>query len=112
MAINATDSTHLIDAEELTHLSCGSALQILFGLASVQFLSVWKPADVVTYFCSHWYHQAPSPREMEASSQNSCGEERFSPRIGGIQIFQHPNVTVKSTNNTLGYSEPPVWHRQ
>lgn len=37
-------------------------IQLLIALAlahfsAAQLPSVWKPQDVITYFCSRWYHQ-------------------------------------------------------
>ncbi|KAH7392922.1 hypothetical protein BKA66DRAFT_509939 [Pyrenochaeta sp. MPI-SDFR-AT-0127] len=67
------------------------ALQALFGLTTAQVPSVWKPYDVVTYYCSRWYHQAVVKNDVLYL-------------YGGIQTFNVPNLTVKSTNNSLGYN--------
>ncbi|KAF2826099.1 hypothetical protein CC86DRAFT_24973 [Ophiobolus disseminans] len=66
-------------------------LQTLVGLVLAQYPSVWKPSDVITYFCSRWYHQSVVKNDVLYV-------------YGGVQTFQLPNVTVRSTNNTLGYN--------
>lgn len=32
-------------------------LHMVTGLAAAQLPTKWKPQDVITYFCSRWYHQ-------------------------------------------------------
>lgn len=38
-------------------LSSLLVLYTLIGLSIAQLPTVWKPSDVVTFFCSRWYHQ-------------------------------------------------------
>lgn len=61
-------------------------------LASAQIPTVWRPYDVITYFCARWYHQAVVKNDVLYL-------------YGGIETFNVPNLTVKSENNSLGYSK-------
>ncbi|KAH7390995.1 hypothetical protein DE146DRAFT_151393 [Phaeosphaeria sp. MPI-PUGE-AT-0046c] len=71
--------------------TCFMSVQLLFSLVAAQVPSVWKPLDVVTYFCARWYHQAVVKNDILYL-------------YGGIETFNVPNLTVKSQNNTLGYN--------
>ncbi|KAF1844777.1 uncharacterized protein K460DRAFT_310690, partial [Cucurbitaria berberidis CBS 394.84] len=66
-------------------------MQTFLRLSTAQLPAVLKPNDVVTFFCSRWYHQSIVKNDILYL-------------YGGIQTFNVPNLTVKSTNNTLGYN--------
>ena len=68
------------------------AICLLLGVASAQLPSVWKPMDVVTYFCQRWYHQ-------------SLYYDGVLYIHGGIQTFNIPGSKTNWTNSTLGYSK-------
>ncbi|KAH8719221.1 hypothetical protein GQ44DRAFT_390314 [Phaeosphaeriaceae sp. PMI808] len=67
------------------------AWNFLVDHSAAQVPAIWKPFDVVTYYCSRWYHQAVVKNDVLYL-------------YGGIQTFNVPNLTVKSQNNTLGYN--------
>lgn len=82
------------------------------GRCSAQLPESWKPADVVTFFCSRWFHQCMIHRfyitRFSLLTSIAVVKNRTLHVYGGIQTFQVPNVTVKTTNNTLGYSQSLV----
>lgn len=83
-------------------------LQSVIGYTEAQLPSVWKPYDVVTYFCSRWYHQCETPvfkSRRDVLTPSAVVKNDVLYVYGGIQTFNVPNLTVKSTNNTLGYSK-------
>ncbi|CBX90499.1 hypothetical protein LEMA_P066250.1 [Plenodomus lingam JN3] len=67
------------------------SLSILIQLSEAQLPSVWKPDDIITFFCSRWYHQSVVKNDVLHV-------------YGGIQTFNVPDLSVKSTNNTLGHN--------
>jgi hypothetical protein len=84
------------------------AAQFLFSFTAAQIPSVWKPFDVITFFCARWYHQG---RSYFAAKTNgpltyiAVVKNDVLYLYGGIETFNVPNITVKSQNNTLGYSK-------
>lgn len=85
------------------------AWHTFFGLTTAQVPSVWKPYDVVTYYCSRWYHQGkdllPILKMKPTLTCAAIVKNDVLYLYGGIQTFNVPNLTVKSTNNSLGYSK-------
>lgn len=53
--------------------------------------TVWKPDDIITFFCSRWFHQSVVKNDVLHV-------------YGGIQTFNVPKLDIKATNNTLGYN--------
>jgi hypothetical protein len=54
------------------------AAQFLISHTAAQVPSVWKPLDVVTYFCARWYHQGKRIHhfhERLSTDKDSCGQE-------------------------------------
>ncbi|KAJ4990645.1 cell wall anchored protein [Stagonosporopsis vannaccii] len=64
---------------------------MLAGRTSAQIPSTWKPQDVISYFCSRWYHQ-------------SVIKDDILHLYGGVQTFNVPGLNTSSSNNTLGYN--------
>jgi hypothetical protein len=85
------------------------AVQLLFSFAAAQQIpSVWKPFDVITFFCARWYHQGKflfTGRSSRSLISIAVVKNDVLYLYGGIETFNVPNITVKSQNNTLGYSE-------
>ncbi|KAH6642567.1 hypothetical protein C7974DRAFT_409113 [Boeremia exigua] len=69
----------------------GLAMLMLAGDAVAQYPSTWMPQDVVTYFCSRWYHQ-------------SIVKDDILYLYGGAQTFVAPGSNTNSNNNPLGYN--------
>jgi hypothetical protein len=64
--------------------------------------------DVVTYFCARWYHQGKFLGAVKVRYVLTCAAVVKNDVLylyGGIATFNVPNLTVKSENNTLGYSK-------
>ncbi|KAF2182846.1 hypothetical protein K469DRAFT_669317 [Zopfia rhizophila CBS 207.26] len=79
----------------MTPLQFGPRLLVIYVLATLaaaQIPSVWKPYDVVTYFCQRWYHQ-------------SVVKDGTLYIHGGIQTFNVPQRDSNWTNNTLGFNQ-------
>lgn len=84
------------------------AAQALVGQTAAQVPSIWKPMDVITYFCARWYHQGKSSGALgvlEVLTHAAVVKNDVLYLYGGIETFNVPNLTVKSENNTLGYSK-------
>ncbi|KAF2633229.1 hypothetical protein BU25DRAFT_1977 [Macroventuria anomochaeta] len=67
------------------------ALHMLAGLSAAQLPSTWKPQDMITYFCSRWYHQSIIKNDVLYL-------------YGGVQTFNVPEIDVSSRNYILGYN--------
>ncbi|KAF3041559.1 hypothetical protein E8E12_007679 [Didymella heteroderae] len=66
-------------------------LHLVARLAAAQLPTKWKPEDVVTYFCSRWYHQSVVKNDTLYL-------------YGGVETFNIPGLDTSSRNNTLGYN--------
>lgn len=74
-------------------------LQSFIGHSEAQLPSVWKPYDVVTYFCSRWYHQCEKHRDqvmVALADLTSCCEKRRS-----VSIWRYPDFQCTESHSEI-----------